>query len=381
MKWMTMAPQLTMEPSILDVFKKHGRKLEYVEKKSALKNLMDKQEHGVLFYAMSDEQDGYDTCRNFQAIYPNLSVILIEAGVRVDLRQAMRAGALDVIALPFRPEQVEQLIIEREQHVERASQGNKETHYITVCSTKGGVGKTTFSVNLATAYSQKQESVLLVDLDLQFGDVSMFLDCEPKRSIYEWMKEANQKANAPVKSYITAYNEYLNILSAPLRPEFAEVFTPEHIQRLVEKVRGDYDVVIFDTAPYMDDIVLTALEHSDEIFLLTMQDLPTLKNCRLFLETLESLNLKNTLRVVLNRESRKRGVPLATAEKVLGLPITVQLPEASKLVCRSVNEGRPYVITNPKAKISKETINALQLQKGKSAKKSRPLFKALPAGR
>ncbi|MFC7063856.1 AAA family ATPase [Halobacillus seohaensis] len=384
MRWFAIAPQLSREQWISELFNKYDRKVEWLDKTNQLKNdRYEKSEYGVLLYEARDQEDAYETCRSLNAIYPHLGIILLDQSLSIDIRKAMRSGALDVLVYPIHPDDLDHVIVEREQQYARVKQSGKTTSYMTVCSTKGGVGKTTFSVNLASAYAAQSKSVLVIDLDLQFGDVSMFFDRQPKRSMYEWIKDSSDRMSGPIQPYVESYNEQIDVMPAPLRPEFAEVITPAHVQHLMEKVRGKYDIVIMDTAPYMDDIVLTALEHSDEIYMVTMLDLPTLKNCRLFMETLETLQLKNSLKIVLNRNSKKRGIAISTAEKVLGVPIFLTLPEANKLVFQSVNEGRPYVISHPKAKISRLITKSIDQEadvKRKSAK-SKPSIKVVSAGR
>ncbi|RHW42543.1 hypothetical protein D1B31_02790 [Neobacillus notoginsengisoli] len=351
-------------------------------------DLADNIEKGLVFLTVSNDdiiEDLYEELIAFSGSNQGIP-ILIDIEDQVDIRKAIRAGAFDVLPFPVPPETIRETVkeaekillqvkVESEKAPVKKDSPEKDAKIITVCSTKGGVGKTTFTVNLAAAFAKQFKKVAVVDLDLQFGDVSMFFDCKPNKTIYEWVKEEYYGQPEKLSGYMYAVNEYIDIMAAPIRPEFSEVILEEHIQKLTDYLRPDYDVVLIDTAPYVEGNILTALEKSDDIFLVTFLDLPTLKNCKIFIDTLHSLGLVKKTKIVLNRDSKKRGLNKENAEEVLGMKIHTRIPDVEKVVVTSVNEGNPYVYSYPRAKISKVMYSLAQDFFGNPVKKQkRSLF-------
>ncbi|WP_423799538.1 AAA family ATPase [Neobacillus sp. SAB-20_R2A] len=343
-------------------FKGLETEIHWLNSLNQIQDLMLDKDIGVIFITSSNFEDKegiYEVSRHLSQSFLNLAVVLIADENSLDIRKAMRTGVFDVLTGKLNEYQVKETLKEAEKHITFQTQTlsksegkntvEKKARIITVCSTKGGVGKTTFTVNFAAAFAKQFKKVAVIDLDLQFGDISMFFNCNPKKTIYEWVKEGR---NDP-KAYMHSYNDYLDIMPAPIRPEFSEAILDEHISHLIERLEPMYDLVLIDTAPYMEDKILTALEKSDDIFLITFLDLPTLKNSKIFIETLNSLSLDTKVKVIINRDSNKKGINSSIAEGVLGLPIFLKIPDVEKVVAVSVNEGTPYVYSSPRARISK----------------------------
>lgn len=345
------------------------REVHWFNSIKQLKENSNLQETGILFI-VAKELEIYSICREFSLAYPNITVIVIDSEREIDIRKAIRSGAFDVIEYPGNKDQINHLVREVEEQFSSKTikpditasipTPEKNARVMTICSTKGGVGKTTFTVNLAGALAKQLKKVLVIDLDLQFGDVSMFFNCKPKKTMYEWIKEDSQGTTEKLQSYLCTYNDYIDIMPAPQRPEFSEVISENHIKKLIAQMKSLYDVILVDTAPYMEEKILTALEKSDDIFLLTYLDLPTLKNSRMILDTMNSLSFQSKVKVVLNRYSSKKGISMVTAANVLGVPIHLTLPDMEKVVIPSVNEGTPYVYTSPRSKIAKAIFNFAQ---------------------
>ncbi|WP_316571647.1 AAA family ATPase [Neobacillus sp. YIM B06451] len=389
---------VTKHAEVFEDLKKHALALKaevsWIKRKT---DIPEEAKKSIIFLAISKED-------NEEGLYEELNVffknnqgipILIDIENRLDIRKALRAGAFDVLPFPFSIDALRETVREAERILVskkvvsektqvKEEAPTKKARIITVCSTKGGVGKTTFTVNLAAAFAKQLKKVAVVDLDLQFGDVSMFFDCKPNKTIYEWVKEDCYGQPERLGGYMHSVNEYIDILAAPIRPEFSEVILEEHIQKLTAYLRPHYDVVLIDTAPYVEGNILTALEKSDDIFMITYLDLPTLKNCKIFIDTLQTLELGKKVKVILNRDSKKRGINKETAEDVLGMPVHTRIPDLEKVVVNSVNEGNPFVYSYPRAKISKVMYTLAQDLFGKPLKKERkPFFarKALNEGR
>ncbi|MCG7344139.1 AAA family ATPase [Sporosarcina sp. ACRSL] len=231
----------------------------------------------------------------------------------------------------------------------------KNAKVITVASTKGGVGKTTVAVNLAVALAKQSKRVAIIDLDLQFGDVSLFLDASPRRTIYDWVKEDQEGKR--IEEYLTLSKQGISILAAPQRPEFAEVITGNDVRRAIAALKPRFDIILIDVSSHMGEIGIVALESSDEILVMTYMDLPTLKNTKLLIETLVLLKLENRVRVVLNRQFTVKGLSINTVEQVLGLKLFATLPAKEKLMTTAANAGVPIRVSQPRSRIAKNFTN------------------------
>lgn len=311
----------------------------------------------ITFLPNSASYDVYNVCNKISKSFPLTSTLLIfRSEEELDMKKALKSRAGDVIFLSSPISMINQDIIlaiensgEKSFQLQRLIQ-TKNARVITVCSTKGGIGKTSVAVNLAAAFGKKLK-VVVVDLDLQFGDVAMFFDVKPKKTIYDWAKE--DKEGKQIENYLTHYKYGISILAAPQRPEFAEVITGDDVRNALNNLKHLFDVVIIDASSYMNEIGLVALENSDDILLMTYLDLPTLKNTKILLDTLISLQLGERVRIVLNRQTRVKGITTSTVEKVVGKRIFSALPVMEKAMVSAVNEGKPLSYSHPRSLVAK----------------------------
>lgn len=354
------------------------------EKLENLQRTVDQTPGAVIIIDSFYKEDIYSLCQTFSINFPNISIVLLENQHPVDLKRALKSGASDVILENLAPDQIVSDLKAIETRLTRKLRKDREAEavlqpikrngkIVTVCSTKGGIGKTTFAVNYAVASSKKNQKVVIVDLNLQFGDIALFLDRKPKKTIYDWVKETQDTASVFIDGFLTSYDGKVFFLAAPQRPEFAEVITGSHIRALIKKLKDSFDVIIFDTSSYMEETGLTALEYSDEIFMLTYLDLPTLKNGKLLLETLESLSLAHKVKVILNKESKVKGLDASIANQVLGRPIYARIANAEKAVVLSINTGKPLALSHPRSKISRAIFS---IAKGEGKRSENKISKA-----
>lgn len=288
-----------------------------------------------------------------------LAFILIsqEAGALL-LTKAMRCGISKVLTTDLGQERIcrsiEEEILRVLSRQDSAEVRNYESRVISVFGTKGGSGKTTVAVNLAIALNGIGKKTVLVDLDLQFGDVGVFLNLPRCDTISDLVSEGNLNAST-VNSYLCRHSCGVDVLCAPVSPELAELVKPEHIERIVTVLRSEYDYVILDTAPKLDDGTLTALEQSDTIYFVTMPEIPTLKNTRICLGILKTLNLGDKIRLVLNRE----GDPFVSRKDVhssLELEPVLCIPSDTRHASAAINRGIPVIVSAPRSKLSKAIL-------------------------
>jgi pilus assembly protein CpaE len=214
---------------------------------------------------------------------------------------------------------------------------------VTVFSPKGGTGKTVTSCNLAASAAATGRRTLLVDLDLQFGDTSIMLGLEPRKTLFDLVLDPGVLDAEKLHGYVTASPIGVDVLPAPLKPEDAEAVSEEKIGRLIDVARHVYDVIVVDTSPYFHGPMLTTLDRTDQLVLVANPDVPTLKNLRLTLHTLDLLGFdKDRRRIVLNRADPRVGLKAGEVGAVLEHVIDFQLP-SDPSVPATVNRGVPAV--------------------------------------
>ncbi|HHZ20470.1 MAG TPA: MinD/ParA family protein [Firmicutes bacterium] len=339
--------------------------------------------------------DGITATEKLTMEMPQVGIIIMSVqGEQEYLRKAMMAGAREYL---IKPPSGDDLVatIRRVYEVEckrRLSQGlppdgaktvREPGRVITVFSTKGGVGKSIFAVNLAVSLQQvSKRRVVLLDLDLQFGDVAMLLDLLPKRSIADLVSEMEHMDKDLVEAHLIEHDSGVRVLPAPLRPEYAEIITGRHIEAIINILKDNYDYIIVDTCQSFQDTILAALDASDLIYMLTTLDVPTIKNIKLGLDVMASLHYgSDRIKLILNRSTAEMGVSVRDLTGSVPYTVACQLPSEGKVVVGSINRGIPFVQSDPKSPISQAIFelaqqinNQFHPGKGEPAKQKTPWF-------
>jgi pilus assembly protein CpaE len=263
---------------------------------------------------------------------------------------ALAAGVADVLILPQMAETIAFSIEKARFGFGRyaASAAGPRGEVVTVFSPKGGTGKTVLATNIG-AYLARTGSVrvLLVDLDLQFGDAAIMLGLEPERTLSELVLAPGELDAGKLAGYTTRHPSGLAVLPAPLRPEEAELVGEQKLLEILEVARRAYDVVLVDTSPFFYGPMLATLEPTDHLLVVCGLDVPTLKNVRLSLRTLELLGFPaDRLDLVLNRVSSKVGVTREDVEAALQTQVRFEIPN-DPVVALAVNRGEPAVLADP----------------------------------
>jgi pilus assembly protein CpaE len=290
--------------------------------------------------------------------YTRAPVMIVASGESSALlNEALDADVADVLLLPQLAENVV-FAIRKAAHSSRRPQptagGKSPGTLVTVFSPKGGTGKTVTATNLATALAKYEgKRTLLLDLDLQFGDAAIMLGVEPEKTIFDLVVAPGELDSEKLAGYTTRHSSGLEILPAPLRPEDAELVTEAKLGRLLEVARESFDAIVVDTSPFFHGPMLATLDRTDELFLVCGLDVPTLKNVKLALQTLELLSFpKSRIRIVLNRSNSKVGMKQSEVEAALGLKIDFEIP-SDRAVPLAVNRGKPVVLADESADVSR----------------------------
>src|SRR6059058_68612 len=275
-------------------------------------------------------------------------VVMSEASPNGFLRQAFEAGADDVITLPQSSDQVAftlQKVIARRKGL--AMPGKAAAPLIAVLGPKGGTGKTLVATNLAVALAQRDANVVLVDLDLQFGDIGLALGLSPERTMYDLMKAGQPFDHEKLDRHLMKHSSGVKVLIAPTRPDQASAVSIEFLRDIYASLRTMCDAVIVDTPPGFTPEVIDTIDVSTEVCMVGMLDSLSLKNTKLGLETLDLMGYDTDhVSLVLNRADSRVGITPDDVSTIVGLFPEVSIPSDRKLRC-SVNEGTPLFAAKP----------------------------------
>lgn len=307
-----------------------------------------------------------------------ISLVVADSVTAGLLRAAMRVGVSDVIEAPLTEEKIEAAIVQFSSDVLTAPRAaaapppaRTDGQVVTVMSAKGGSGKTVTATNLAVLLARDpSHTVCLVDADLQFGDVCLVLQLEPKFTVVNAAAELHRLDEHLLDSILATHPSGLRVLAAPLEPAFADDITTAGLLQIIEMLRTMFDFVVVDTASLLDELLLSLLERSDQVLMVVDMDLPSVKNAKLALETLRLLKYPTgKIRLVLNRSNAKARLDDREIEGALKSQISARVP-SDGIVAASVNEGRPVVESAPKSKVAKGFEEVFELVKGSQVKSS-----------
>jgi pilus assembly protein CpaE len=298
------------------------------------------------------------------------AVLVIAASADADLlRAALKAGVRDVLSPGDGTDAWIAAVIAADASVARrrvpdAAGSSDEPaerpavgKVITVFSPKGGVGKSVIATNLGVAIAKEiGRSVILVDLDLQFGDVAVMLQLPPTRTIFDAAQAFDRLDADMLEGFLVTHGSGLRALLAPVQPEEAESVTTGRITQILTLLRQLADFVVIDTPASLSEVVLTALEQSDVILAVATMDVPSVKNTKVSLQKLQQLGFDSGMvRLVLNRADSQVWLDPHEIERAISNKIAARIP-SDRLVPRSVNKGVPVVLDSPRSNVARSIV-------------------------
>jgi len=305
---------------------------------------------------------------------PGMSLLLaFNRRPEAKLRDIVRTGAMDLLQLPI----ADQGLLESVQRAVELSQQRQAVEagvpavapsnmaaVFTTSSATGGCGKTFYATNLAyflTHYTDKR--VCIIDLDLQFGEVSTALRMRPRFTIFDVLNrdEADDaELGEHIEEYLVKHDTGIYLLPAPKDPSEADRINPPDVTRIIECLRNKFDYVIVDTPAALTEIVLAAFDLSNQLFVLATLDLPSVRNMGVFLNTLDKLKIPaDNISLILNKAEKDVGIDVEQITKLFPQGFMSVLPYARE-VSKSINVGMPVMAFNPNAEVSRRIGSGLR---------------------
>jgi len=336
------------------------------------------------------DMDGIAATEVIRGKQPSVQVVILS--VQSDqnyMRRAMLAGARDFLTKPPMGDELisairragEMAQLEKSKRIQIPSApvsgqtsgaigfGGTRGKIITVYSPKGGTGCTTLAVNLALTLNNPDTRVALVDGNLQFGDVAVFVNEQGKNTVLDLAPRADELDPDIVEEVMVKHAASgLHILAAPSRPEHAEKVSSAQFSRLLEYLSQLYAYVVVDTAPLLTDTTLAIIDVSDLIILVTTQDIPAIKNCRLFLDLLQTLGVeRERILFIMNRYDKRVNITPERVTENLKQEVVLAIPLDEPTATKAVNRGIPFVLDNKNQPVSRGVFSLAESVRAKVA--------------
>ena len=320
---------------------------------------------------------------------PNSPVIMMSVhGEAEHLKRAMLAGAREFLVKPFSADEFatsikrvnERELVRREQmqatrdaaapQIAAGTENAEDHQVIAVFSPKGGVGRTTLATNLALALKREtNQRVALLDANLQFGDVGVLLNLNPKNKSMLDAVEGGDPDRDILESVIIDHSTGIRVLLAPPSPEGADLVTAAFLRKIVEMLRENHDWVIVDVPAGLNDHSLGMLDAADQILVVAALEITTIKNVRLFLEVADQLDYERSkIRLVINRSDASQGIRIGDVEASIRRPIDGSIVSDGRLAVLAVNRGVPFVVSHPESPLSRDVITLARTLAGDGSK-------------
>lgn len=340
--------------------------VDVVEGLDSCREALARQDVDVLLVACSNESD--QTLSFIEEVTheePNRPVIVLHPGSPNGfISRAFGAGADDVVALPednsgaLSPVVLEQtsgeVLLALEKALARRERINRPVQQaggrmVTILGPKGGSGKTLVTCNLAATLAEAGKRVVVVDLDLQFGDVGLALGIPPAQTIADLAASGGSLDAEKLSAYLHLHESGARVLLAPARPDQAGAITTEFLEQLYRVLRSTEDWLVVDTPPGFTPEVITSIDASSDVCMVGVLDALSLKNTKLGLDTLDRMGFEpERVKLVLNRADSRVGITPADAQTVTGRRPDVLLP-SDREIPRAVNQALPIVRSQPRS--------------------------------
>ena len=299
--------------------------------------------------------------------FPHTSIIMVEEELLEEtMHNALFAGAKDVLIKPIDPEKLmnsiyrihqlqERTVVTKAEAPQKKLRKSELGQVYTVFSTKGNIGKTFVSINLAASLAKNPEKrVVLVDLDLDFGNAALALNLYPKFTITDVIDDIRHMDSDLIESYLIPHESGIKVLPANLQPNMNDFINAEHIHVILEALRESFDYVVVDMPGRFVETIMPALALADQLLVITTPELSAVRNIKVLLVTLKDLNFpQSKIRIVLNKEDLRGEIKKNDVETSLNKKVDAAIGLDYRRVLSSLNRGVPLVYEYPKNTLSK----------------------------
>ena len=294
---------------------------------------------------------GADVAQQLRGCAPDVALIMmsVESGADV-MRPALLSGARDFLSKPFDPAELyaalRRIPVSRSAVEEPAPQPVEGAEIVAVHSPKGGCGVTTTAINLAVAKRlQSQSRVALVDLSLAYGDVGLMMDLSGSSNIYDLSQRAGELDASLLGDVMVTHPSGVKVLLAPAQPQQAEAVGGAQVRRILTEMSCLFDYIVVDTSHDLGEPVLVALDMARSVVIVSTQDVPAVRDVKLFTEVARLLEYPpEKLRLVLNRVNSHSVLGPASIQQRLGMELLGAVPEDPRPFADASNRGVPIAI-------------------------------------
>ncbi len=303
-----------------------------------------------------DPERAFNVAEQIKLRLPNVRLVMTSpTGAPDTILRAMRSGAEEFLTQPFNWAEVLKSFDTIRKKVDvHTSKGSERGHILAISSNKGGVGSTTAATNLAATLVAQKKSVCLVDLVLQFGSVTSFLNIDASYTILDLVKNLKRIDPLFLDGSLVKHASGIRVLAEPFYAEYARRITPADIDEILEVLAQSFDFVVVDTPKEFDDMLALVLDKANLILFITEMDVPSLKSAHRALELFERMGIYDKkIRLILNRYVKSKLMTLESVEKALGVKVFWTLPNNYPVAIAAVNQGLSIQECDPKADISK----------------------------
>ena len=345
----------------------------------------------VLMDINMPDMDGITATEIIRQKMPTVQVVILSVqGDQNYMRKAMLVGARDFLTKPPMPDELVAAIrragkMAREERSKNAqafaavpsganfnaaagvsTQGKVIMFY----SPKGGTGCTTLAVNTAVALCNEETRVVIVDASLQFGDVALFLNEQGKNTMLDLIPRVEELDPSIVEEVMIKHAvSGLHILASPSRPEHGEKVNPDQFTKLLRYLRQLYAYIMVDTSSYLNDVTLSVLDVAEAVVLVTAQDIPSIKNDRLFLDLCLTLTIPiEKVVLVMNKYDKRIAILPERIGENLKQPVMAVIPLDEKTVIPSVNRGVPFMLDNKTSPAARGIYTLVEVLRAKLVK-------------
>ncbi len=314
-----------------------------------------------------------------------IGVVVVQNGTAMKLEDALAAGVRGILTKESDAETIRTTLARAVEAAERLAEpaptpvpqgATTRGKVTTVLSPKGGAGKTVISVNLAVGLaSVAPRGVVMVDLDLQFGDVAYALGLRPRHTMFDAVSTSAPLDITTLKVFLTHHSSDLYVLCAPDEPARGEMISVEAVQQIISLLAADFDHVVLDTPAGLTEQTLAALDLSTDVVFVADMDVPSVRHLTKVVKAFDRLGMRKANRhFVLNRADARVGLSMPQILEQAGIQTDLEIP-LSKQVPVSLNEGMPLILSNPRSPVTRKFWELVERLAGTRVREAHPSLK------